>query len=550
MLNIFYSFIHFTQKIKFDFLLKLGYNDNKKRFLMIKKLLAFFDNLSFKYKTFILVFIIIGGMFSIALISQLSVFLIKESFDDLFNTRTKSLIKLENIRVIYDIHLQDSIKNLDSKNEKFKHDINSIISIQKKMKNDWKEYKNETLTKDFSITFYIHKFLNDKKSYKKNETYKKDLIDKINLQMKNIENHLNILLKQNSSQNINELNLQIKTIINYFGKLINYDLDQVINEKKNTQKVFKYTLIFSIISIILVFLFSVILSTYIINNFRKLHNSLEQKVHDKTKELTELNDYLKIKISKEVAQSRKKDLIMFQQARLASLGEMLNNIAHQWRQPLGAITMIIQSFQTKMLHGKLSDEFVNTKVKDALLLANNMSQTLEDFKNFFSPNKTKSTFLIKSCIEHSIELSKYSLEVENISVQVKIKANVKLNTYYNELSHVFLNLISNSKDALSLVDGDDKVIQITAFEDKKNAVIQVLDNGGGINDEIVPKIFEPYYTTKYKSAGTGIGLYMSKQIIEKHMNGTIIYKKISHKIANKKRACSLFIIKIPFKEEK
>ena len=301
----------------------------------------------------------------------------------------------------------------------------------------------------------------------------------------------------------------------------------------------------------MVFLFSIILSIFIINNFKQLHNSLEEKIEEKTKELTELNNYLEIKISKEVAQNRKKDIIMFQQARFASLGEMLNNIAHQWRQPLGSITMIIQSFQTKMSLGKLTESFINEKVNDALLLANNMSNTLDDFKNFFSPDKVKSTFNLEKCIEHSIELSKYLLVKENINIQLLIKDDIKLNTYYNELSHVFLNIISNSKDALcSNVDKNDRILKIMVNKYKKNVIVNILDNGGGIPLDILPKVFEPYYTTKYKSAGTGIGLYMSKQIIEKHMNGQISCKNIIHKMKNDKVFnCSLFTIKIPLQNE-
>jgi phosphoglycerate-specific signal transduction histidine kinase len=178
-----------------------------------------------------------------------------------------------------------------------------------------------------------------------------------------------------------------------------------------------------------VFLFSIFLTLFIINNFKKLHNSLEQKVEDKTKELTELNNYLEIKISKEVAQNRKKDMIMTQQAKLASMGEMLNNIAHQWRQPLGSITMIIQSFQTKMNMGKLTYDFVEDKVNDALLLADNMSTTLDDFKNFFNPDKSKSSFDLRKCIEHSIELSKYILTKENIHIELSMKKDIKINSY-------------------------------------------------------------------------------------------------------------------------
>ena len=310
-------------------------------------------------------------------------------------------------------------------------------------------------------------------------------------------------------------------------------------------------MIFSIISIFMVFLFSIILSIFIINNFKQLHNSLEKKIEEKTKELTELNNYLEIKISKEVTQNRKKDIIMFQQARFASLGEMLNNIAHQWRQPLGSITMIIQSFQTKMSLGKLTESFIDEKVNDALLLANNMSNTLDDFKNFFSPDKVKSRFNLEKCIEHSIELSKYLLVKENINIQLFMKDDIELNTYYNELSHVFLNIISNSKDALcSNVDKNDRIIKIMVNKYKKNVIVNILDNGGGIPENIIPNIFEPYYTTKYKSAGTGIGLYMSKQIIEKHMNGEIFCKNIIHKMKNEKVFnCSLFTIKIPLQNE-
>ena len=242
---------------------------------------------------------------------------------------------------------------------------------------------------------------------------------------------------------------------------------------------------------------------------------------------------------------------MFQQARFASLGEMLNNIAHQWRQPLGSITMIIQSFQTKMSLGKLTPKFIDEKVSDALLLANNMSTALDDFKNFFSPNKIKSKFSIKSCIEHSIELSKYLLIQENIEVKLTIRKDVKINSYYNELSHVFLNIISNSKDALcSNVDKNDRILKIIVNRFKNHLVVNILDNGGGIPQDILPKIFEPYYTTKYKSAGTGIGLYMSKQIIEKHMNGEISCKNILHKIKDERVfKCSLFTIKIPLENK-
>lgn len=522
----------------------------------LKKIIAYFDDLSFKYKTSFLVFIIAGGMICIVILSQISTFTIKQDFDVLFDKRTKSLIKLENIKDTYNVNIQATIKDLENDELTLAQAKDVLLLAQQLINKNWNSYKEELEKKGdrFYIISFIKKFFINEENYFENEVLKKNIMRNVDKKMFQIKYDLNYMIENKIDYDYANLNLEINAISIYITSLINYDLSLAINEKRNTQKIFNIIMIFSIISIILVFLFSIILSVYIINNFKTLHDTLEQKVEEKTKELTELNAYLEVKVSKEVAQNRKKDIIMFQQARLASLGEMLNNIAHQWRQPLGSITMIVQSFQTKMLMGKLTDEFVDEKVNDALLLANNMSQTLDDFKNFFSPNKQRSKFLIKDCIEHSIELSKYSLEKQSIQIKLEIKQNVELHTFYNELSHVFLNIISNSKDALcSTIDKNDRIIKIIVNKYKHNVVVNLIDNGGGINEEIVPKIFEPYYTTKYKSAGTGIGLYMSKQIIEKHMNGSISYKNIVHKIKpndDTNFKCSLFTIKIPISNNK
>lgn len=252
------------------------------------------------------------------------------------------------------------------------------------------------------------------------------------------------------------------------------------------------------------------------------------------------------KIKKEVENSRKKDTLMFQQARLASMGEMIANIAHQWRQPLASILMIIQGIQSKMELGKLTHEMINEKVINALRLAENMSGTLENFQNFFKPTKAKESFTLKSCIEHSLALSKYILEQHKIDVYIKISESIKLHTYYNELSHVFLNIIANAEDALSLTKGK-KFIEIVAKEVNDKIYIYITDNGGGIKADVLPHIFEPYFTTKYKSKGTGLGLYMSQQIIEKHMQGTIRCKNVCYTITNiKYEHCTLFTIILPY----
>ena len=516
-------------------------------------LISYFDRLKFKYKTAFLIFIISGGMICIILLSQISIFAIKQDFDILFDKRTKSLMQLENIKDSYKVNIQNTIIDFQKNQISFKQ-TNQILKLaQEIIDKNWFLYQKEIQVENENfLTKFIKIFIVKEENLYRNLTLKNSIMNNINIKMKLIKNSIsNIDLKNKEEDAYTNFNLEIDSISIYLTSLINYDLSLAINEKRNTDKIFYIILIFSIISIFIVFLFSVILSIWIINNFKQLHNSLEEKVNEKTKELQELNKYLEKRVSKEVTQNRKKDIIMFQQARLASLGEMLNNIAHQWRQPLGSITMIIQSFQTKMQLGKLNQTFVDEKVQDALLLASNMSNTLDDFKNFFSPNKIKSNFFIKDCIEQSLDLSKYLLNQENIKVKLLIKKNIKINTFYNELSHVFLNIISNSKDALcSNVYKDDRIIKIVVNTFKNTLIINIIDNGGGIPNEILPKIFEPYYTTKYKSAGTGIGLYMTKQIIEKHINGEISCKNISHKIKdNRLFNCSLFTIKIPILNE-
>ena len=521
--------------------------------MSLKKIFAIFDNLSFKYKTSFLIFIIAGGMICIVVLSQIFTFTIKEDFDVLFDNRTKTLIKLENMKDTYNVNIQDTIKDLKEKNITYDQAKEVLDLAQQLIERNWNEYNENIKNKStpLFINTFIKKFFIKEEKYHENKLLKEAIIKNINKKLFEIKDTLINCKLGEEYPRYTDLNFSINAISIYITSLINYDLSLAINEKRNTQKVFNTIMMFSFISIFLVFLFSIILTVLIINNVKNLHNTLEQKVEEKTKELKELNKYLETKVSKEVTQNRKKDIIMFQQARLASLGEMLNNIAHQWRQPLGSLTMIVQSFQTKMLVGKLTKELVDKKVEDALFLAQNMSNTLDDFKNFFSPDKTRSKFCIKNCIEHSMQLSKYLLEQENIKINLIIKEDVEINTFYNELSHVFLNIISNSKDALcSNVDKDDRIIKIIIHKYKQNVIINIIDNGGGIPEEISTKIFEPYYTTKYKSAGTGIGLYMSKQIVEKHMNGTILYKTVTHKIKDKRNFnCSLFTIKIPIINE-
>lgn len=519
----------------------------------IKKLFTVLDNISFGYKSAFLLFIIIGGMLSIIILSQISTYTIKNDFDLLFEKRTKSITRLEAIKDTYIININETLRSIKNKNITKKQGAEVTTLARQLIDKNWFKYIEIINSEKYQLSF-INKYI--KKLFtigeeKSNLILQKRLIDNINKR----HTHINKILDQiftiqdnipgEFSFLINSLNYEVHSISVYLTSLSNYDLSVAIDEKQNADHIYKILSFILNISTVLVFIFSVLLSILIITNFKKLHLTLKGDVVKKSEALQQLNDSLEIKIEQEVSNSRKKELIMFQQARLASMGEMIANIAHQWRQPLNSIMIIIQGLQTKSELGKLTPEVLNKKVGDALLLGDNMSQTLENFQNFFKPTKTQEKFFLIDCINHSLELSKYRFKNNKILVSIKVPEDIVLYNYYNELSHVFINIIANAEDALRSIKGE-KFIEIIVKKMKDKIYIYIVDNGGGINEDIMPHIFEPYFTTKYKSSGTGLGLYMSQQMIEKHLQGTVRCKNVCYTIKNTKfDHCTLFTIIIP-----
>ncbi len=529
-----------------------------RRFKKITKLL---NKISFQNKTNILIFLIAAGMLSILLLSEISLFSLKYDFDMLYKKRTVPLVQLEEIKDLYKVNIYDTLFDLQQNIIKYPQ-AKEVISLARQiLKKNWAKFL-ESLKEEkkpfFYFTYFAKKYLFEGENQNDFLILQNNMIKNINKKMKEIDEDVDKILQLYKNHKTKEaetllkklyLNIGLSNI--YFTNLINFDLKKAAFEKRKTEKVFYFTFIVSIVFMASIFIISILFSIFLVDNFRELHNSLEKMVDEKTKELQKLNANLEKRIKKEVEDSRKKDRIMFQQAKLASLGEMLQNIAHQWRQPLGSLSLIIQSFQTKNMVGKLTDEFIEQKVKDGLKIAENMSATIDDFRDFFNPDKTKKYFTIKECIEHSLELTKYLLEKKGITVYLYAKQDMLIYSYFNELSHVFLNIIRNSEDALSKSDVDDKKIFIMVKRDRDFAIISFIDNAGGIDKSIQNKIFEPYFTTKHKSSGTGIGLYMSKQIIEKHIGGVIRYENIKHRLGSKKMyECAMFEIKIPLKESK
>ncbi len=235
-----------------------------------------------------------------------------------------------------------------------------------------------------------------------------------------------------------------------------------------------------------------------------------------------INKDLEKRIQKELNKRREQEQILIQQSKLASMGEMIGNIAHQWRQPLNALSMIIQNLEFAYKIGDLNDEFMNKNQSKAKLLIEKMSTTIDDFRNFFKPSKMKNHFFINTTILNSLEIINATLQNSNIIIEKEFQEKIpEVFALENELSQVFLILISNAKDALVENKIKKPIIKISTYNQENSVFISVKDNANGIKEEILNKVFEPYFTTKSNNNGTGIGLYMAKTIIEQNMNGKL-----------------------------
>ncbi len=215
-----------------------------------------------------------------------------------------------------------------------------------------------------------------------------------------------------------------------------------------------------------------------------------------------------------------RERILMKQNKLASMGEMINNIAHQWRQPLGQLSSLLVNIQLHANKNKLTKEILESKIDKASEQISFMSNTIDDFRTFFVQNKEKERFFVEDIIKRASQLVSASLYENNIELIIDIKNNYELNGFPNEIIQSLINIIQNAKDAFNS-EQKEKYIKISAFLDNDKKTLSIEDNAGGINPDIMEHIFEPYFTTKHKSIGTGIGLYMTKSIIEKKNAGKI-----------------------------
>ncbi len=259
------------------------------------------------------------------------------------------------------------------------------------------------------------------------------------------------------------------------------------------------------------------------------------------KELKQLNEKLEQRVQEELAKRKTNEALLIQQSRSAALGEMISNIAHQWRQPLNAVSLNVQNLDFLYKNKQLTDEQMERSVKKITFLTLNMSQTIDDFRNFFKPEKVKHSFDINNTVKKAIRIVDASFETLNIKIDFKVNNNnYEAFGFENEYSQVIVNILTNSKDSFIEKDIENPLIEIELIKDKNNINLILKDNAGGIPKKIFPKIFDPYFSTKEN--GTGIGLYMSKMIIEKSMDGNLSAENIDDGLK--------FIISVPISKEK
>jgi len=246
-------------------------------------------------------------------------------------------------------------------------------------------------------------------------------------------------------------------------------------------------------------------------------------------ELQEMHHNLEVETTarqRAMEELRENEQLLIQQSRMAAMGEMLGNIAHQWRQPLNVLGVKIQELGLSYKYGELDKGLLDANIAMAMEILQHLSQTITVFQNFTVPDKEKSLFRLEQVVATTVQIIDESLKKDGITLNVSSAGDPQIIGYPNEYSQVLMNLILNAKDALLERRTAHPRITVLSWSENDRSVLTITDNGGGINENIMDKIFDPYFTTKNLGQGTGVGLFLSKAIIEKNMGGRITARNI------------------------
>jgi PAS domain S-box-containing protein len=239
--------------------------------------------------------------------------------------------------------------------------------------------------------------------------------------------------------------------------------------------------------------------------------------------LQALNENLEIQVKAQIEKNRQQEMILFQQSRHAQMGEMISMIAHQWRQPLNVLSLLAQNIVFKYKLHKLDDTVMDEFKSDSMRQILQMSKTIDDFRDFFKPDKSIKVFDIKQQLSNAVEMLKPIVAGHGIEISFHSEDNLNVESFPNEFGQSIINILNNAKDVLLESCGEyTKWIRVEAKRDERGKIrVSIEDNGGGIDALVLPYIFEPYFSTKGVKNGTGLGLYMTKIIVEEHMQGQI-----------------------------
>ena len=278
---------------------------------------------------------------------------------------------------------------------------------------------------------------------------------------------------------------------------------------------------------------------------KKANSNLQNLVNNKTKELKELNQNLEVRIEKAIIQNREKDKLLDAQSKMASMGEMIGNIAHQWRQPLSVISTGVTGMQLQKEYGLLDDKQFNKTCEMINENAQYLSKTIDDFRNFIQGDREKHTFNLAKSIDTFIHLVEGTIKENNIDIVIDIDKQIEICGFENELAQCCINIFNNAKDALKEKKITNKIILISASINENKLTLTIQDNAKGINENIIGKVFEPYFTTKHKFQGTGLGLNMTYKLIVDGMNGNITVNNQTFIHNETKYTGALFQITLP-----
>ncbi len=274
----------------------------------------------------------------------------------------------------------------------------------------------------------------------------------------------------------------------------------------------------------------------LVGSFAAMRDSLRDYHADLLHEITErreaeealrkLNATLEQRVAEELARNREKDHLLIQQSRLAAMGEMVHNIAHQWRQPLNSLGLIVSNMQDDFRFNTMTPESMAQDVERVRRLLEKMSTTIDDFRDFFRPDREETQFDVAEAAKQAIFVIEATLKNNHIDLAVDTPSGLTVTGFHGQYAQAVLNLLANAKEAIIGKKIDNGQIRIQLAEQDGNAVLTVDDNGGGIPEAVLPRLFEPYFSTKEQ--GSGVGLYMVKMIIERNMHGHVAVANIEN----------------------